>query len=94
MYHYSAGGGEQRVAEFVFIGVGVGSFRPSRKTAAAPVDIAGVRFYRCLHNGGACDLIFAEETWERYDINRHLMEPGRTLVSTVGSVQISWVLRR
>ena len=83
--NYLAAGAEPRVAEFAFIGVGVGSFRPSRKFAE-PVVMAGVNFYQCLHNGKTCDLSFAEGTWENYDISQHLLRPG-TRASTVGSVR-------
>ena len=84
--------GEQRVAEFEFVGVGVGAVRPGHQAAVDAnsfTDIAGVNFFRCLHNGNACDLIFAEGTWEQYDINKHLLRAGRTQVSTVGSIQFS-----
>ena len=83
----SAGAGEQGVAEFEYIGVGVGD-------AVGVTDaIAGVNFYRCLHNGKTCNLIFADEAWNQYDMNRHLLSwTGRTRVTTMGSVQISSVL--
>ena len=88
---YYVARGQQRVAEFGYIGVGVGDVRSSHQTGVNSfTDIAGVNFYRCLHNGQTCNLIFADGAWEQYDgMKRHLSESGKMHVSTVGSVQIS-----